>query len=65
MSDPSGLSEFSEFNTYLGAGSTVAGGTCFVGGLVSGGTGWVACGAIATTFGVTSVLAWGFEEIFG
>jgi RHS repeat-associated protein len=64
-SDPSGLSEFSEFNEYLGYGSAGAGAACGVGGLVSGGTVWVACGVIAGSLGLESALAGGFNAVFG
>jgi RHS repeat-associated protein len=65
QSDPSGLSEFSEFNEYLGYSAAGAGAACGVGGLVSGGTVWVACGVIAGSFAVESVVAGVLNDLFG
>jgi RHS repeat-associated protein len=63
-SDPTGLNEFTEFNEYLGYSAAGAGAACGVGGLVSGGTVWVACGVIAGSFALESAVAGVFNDVF-
>jgi RHS repeat-associated protein len=64
MSDPSGLSEASEFYAYAGGGSSIVAFGCGVAGVATGGAALVGCGigagAVSVAIGISAIA----EEIF-